>query len=171
MNELHQLDLQSPVGIIEITGDADGIDSILFTERTEPLHLLHAETPQPLQQCALQLDEYFKGERMEFTLPLRSAGTAFQQQVWQALMEVDYAKTASYKDIAVLIGKDKAVRAVGSANSKNKLTIVVPCHRVIGSNGKLTGYAGSLERKEWLLQHERAVRERHTGLQAAANNK
>lgn len=160
MNEMHLLDLPSPVGIIEISGNAESIHSILFTDRTEPQHLLTAKTPEPLKQCAQQLEEYFKGERTDFDLPLYSIGTPFQQEVWQALMEVEYAKTASYKEIAVAIGRDKAVRAVGSANSKNKLTIVVPCHRVIGSNGTLTGYAGTLERKEWLLGHERAVRER-----------
>jgi methylated-DNA-[protein]-cysteine S-methyltransferase len=164
MNELQHLDLPSPVGIIEIAGDAESIHSILFTDRSEPEHLLAAETPEPLKQCARQLKEYFKGERTEFDLPLHSIGTSFQQQVWQALMEVEYAKTASYKDIAVSIGRDKAVRAVGSANSKNKLTIVVPCHRIIGSNGTLTGYAGTLERKEWLLAHEQAVRERQANL-------
>jgi methylated-DNA-[protein]-cysteine S-methyltransferase len=113
-----------------------------------------------LIECERQLDEYFKGKRRTFTFPYQLDGTIFQKKVWEGLTEISYAKTSTYKEIAVSIGNEKAVRGVGSANGRNRLSIVVPCHRVIGSNGKLTGYAGGLWRKEWLLRHERSLRER-----------
>ena len=122
------------------------------------MNVFHAETPLVLAECYNQLDEYFKGKRHEFTFPYQLEGTSFQKMVWNALNEIPYSKTWSYKEIALSIGNEKAVRAVGSANGKNKLSIVIPCHRVIGSNGTLTGYAGGLWRKEWLLHHERVNR-------------
>ena len=158
MTELHQLDYQSPIGIMEIIGTDSGITSILFVEREEIKYGLQPDTPQVLKDCATQLEEYFRGERLEFSVPVVSKGTEFQTKVWSALTTVGYAETASYRDIAVKVGSEKAVRAVGNANSRNKLTIIVPCHRVIGSSGKLTGYAGTLTRKEWLLNHEKAIR-------------
>lgn len=160
MNKIQQVDLLSPIGIIEITGTEAGILSILFTDREEVVHHAQPDTPQVLKDCLRELEEYFKGERIDFTVPYISTGTAFQGKVWSALTTVGYAETASYKDIAVKVGSDKAVRAVGNANSKNKLSIIVPCHRVIGSTGKLTGYAGTLTRKEWLLKHEKEVHEK-----------
>lgn len=158
MSNLHQVDLQTPIGIMEIIGTDEGILSVLFTEREEIKYGLQPDTPEVLQECAAQLEEYFRGERLEFNLPVMSKGTEFQTKVWSTLTTVGYAETASYRDIAVKVGSEKAVRAVGNANSKNKLTIIVPCHRVIGSSGKLTGYAGTLSRKEWLLKHEQEVR-------------
>lgn len=158
MNKLYTVDFQSPIGIIEIIGNEQGITSILFSARDTAAHVLQPDTPQVLRDCIKELAEYFNGERLDFTFPCFSEGTAFQQKVWDALRRVDYAETVSYRDIAVAIGHDKAVRAVGNANSKNKLTIVVPCHRIIGTNGKLTGYAGTLPRKEWLLRHEQTVK-------------
>lgn len=107
-----------------------------------------------LQLTMTQLTEYFSGRRKDFDLPLAASGTAFQQSVWQALREIPFGQTASYLDLAQSIKNPKAVRAVGSANGKNPISIVVPCHRVIGTNGKLTGYAGGLDRKLWLLEHE-----------------
>lgn len=168
MNKLYTVDFQSPIGIIEIIGNDKGISSILFSEREAAVHVLHEDTPQVLRDCIRQLSEYFNGERLDFTIPCFSEGTAFQQKVWAALKGVEYAETKSYRDIAAAIGHDKAVRAVGNANSKNKLTIVVPCHRVIGANGKLTGYAGSLPRKEWLLAHECAVLDKRLAAQNKA---
>lgn len=158
MNKIYQVDYQSPIGIIEIMGTEEGVSSVLFTEREEIKHPVQPDTPQVLKECMTQLEEYFRGERLEFSVPVMSKGTEFQTKVWSALTTVGYAETASYRDIAVKVGSDKAVRAVGNANSKNKLTIIVPCHRVIGSSGKLTGYAGTLSRKEWLLNHEKAIR-------------
>jgi len=105
-----------------------------------------------------QLRAYFAGEKQSFDLPLKLEGTAFQQRVWQALQEIPYGETCSYKDIALRIGAAAAVRAVGLANGRNPISIIVPCHRVIGTNGTLTGYGGGLPRKRWLLQHEAAHR-------------
>ena len=154
-SKLHQLDYVSPIGLIEIIGTEEAVYSILFAERDQPVKLIGEETPESLKLCLQELDEYFKGERFEFTFPYAYEGTDFQKTVWHALKEIPYAKTGSYKDIAATIGNEKAIRAVGSANGKNKLSIVIPCHRIIGSNGKLTGYAGGLWRKEWLLEHEK----------------
>ncbi|MHC0038723.1 methylated-DNA--[protein]-cysteine S-methyltransferase [Pseudoneobacillus sp. C159] len=157
MTKIYKLDYESPIGVIEIVGTHKAIRSILFSEESKKVNLLQAETPPVLAECYTQLDEYFKGERCDFTFPYQFEGTDFQKTVWEALIEIPYAETGSYKDIAISIGNEKAIRAVGSANGKNKLSIVIPCHRIIGSNGKLTGYAGGLWRKEWLLQHERSV--------------
>ncbi len=156
MTKRYKLDYESPIGVIEIIGTDKAILSILFSEENHKETVLQAETPSVLTECYNQLDEYFKGRRKEFTFPYYFEGTDFQKTVWNALTKIPYAKTGSYKDIAVSIGNEKAIRAVGSANGKNKLSIVIPCHRIIGSNGKLTGYAGGLWRKEWLLQHEKA---------------
>lgn len=158
MSRLHKLDYESPIGVIEILGTDDGICSIMFSEREKTENAMQNEAPKVLMDCFDQLDEYFKGLRQEFTFPYIFEGTNFQKTVWTALTRITYAKTGSYKDIAVLIGNEKAIRAVGSANGKNKLSIVIPCHRIIGSNGKLTGYAGGLWRKEWLLKHERSFK-------------
>lgn len=159
MNKLHQAEFQSPIGIVEIVGTEDAITSILFSEKDTVDFPVTSDSPQVIVDCQRQLEEYFDGQRMEFDFPVTSTGTPFQQKVWSALTEVPYAETVSYGAIAKAIGSDKAVRAVGNANSKNKLTIVVPCHRIIGSTGKLTGYAGTLTRKEWLLRHEKEFAE------------
>ncbi|WP_442597155.1 methylated-DNA--[protein]-cysteine S-methyltransferase [Neobacillus sp. D3-1R] len=158
MTKIYQLDYESPIGIIEITGTHEAIRSILFSEESQKANALNADTPSVLAECYNQLGEYFKGNRHEFTFPYEFEGTDFQKTVWGALKEIPYAETGSYKDIAVAIRNEKAIRAVGSANGKNKLSIVIPCHRIIGSNGKLTGYAGGLWRKEWLLQHEKSCK-------------
>jgi len=111
--------------------------------------------PVHLKDCIRQLDEYFKGKRMTFDLPLIISGTDFQKKVWNELKKIPFGKTASYKDIALKAGNVKAVRAAGNANNKNKIAVIIPCHRVIGSDGKLSGYAGGVKRKKWLLEHER----------------
>jgi methylated-DNA-[protein]-cysteine S-methyltransferase len=145
---------RSPIGMMEIQGTDERITSIMFIE--EPgADLCGDERPGVLKECAKQLDEYFRGKRRTFTFPYQLDGTTFQKKVWEALKDISYAETSTYKEIAVHIGNEKAVRGVGSANGRNRLSIVVPCHRIIGSNGKLTGYAGGLWRKEWLLRHER----------------
>jgi len=145
----------SPLGVLEITGDAAGVHSILFSEKTG--HFPDA-VPECLKKCVSQLDEYFEGKRHNFDLPLVFTGTEFQKQVWKALSTLPYGKTASYGEVAHKIKKPKAMRAVGNANHKNPHTIVTPCHRVIGSNGQLIGYGGGLWRKEWLLDFERRNR-------------
>ncbi len=147
----HTAYYSSPIGTVCITGSAAGICSVKFCDAaTESSPGL----PQPLTACTEQLEAYFKGELQDFDLPLLPAGTAFQQQVWQQLKTIPFGKTTSYLDVARAVSGAKAIRAVGAANGKNPLCIVVPCHRVIGSDGSLTGYAGGLWRKEWLLQHE-----------------
>lgn len=156
--EHHKLDYASPIGVIEIIGTEAEIQSILFIEGDSVVNHLTKNTPKVLQECYEQLDEYFKGERQEFTFPYVLNGTEFQKGVWKALTTIPYAETGSYKDIAVKIENEKAIRAVGSANGRNKISIAVPCHRIIGSNGTLTGYAGGLWRKEWLLNHEKSFK-------------
>lgn len=144
---------QSPCGLMAISADEKGITSIRFV--SEPA----AEaTPSDLTlACCEQLDAYFDGRLTTFSVPLNPSGTAFQQQVWRQLQAIPYGQTVSYGAIANGIGKPTASRAVGMANGKNPLTIIVPCHRVIGSNGKLTGYAGGLTRKQFLLALEGAI--------------
>ncbi|KUO51081.1 MAG: cysteine methyltransferase [Desulfitibacter sp. BRH_c19] len=140
----------SPIGLIKITGTEQGIISLDFTEEGEA----PKEIPDYLVDCYNQLDEYFKGQRKDFFLTLVINATSFQTQVYEKLREIPYGRTASYKDIAIAINNEKAVRAVGGANNKNKHAIVVPCHRIIGHNGGLVGYGSGLWRKEWLLEHE-----------------
>lgn len=161
--EHHKLDYVSPIGVIEIIGTEAEIQSILFVEGDAVVNHLTENTPKVLQECYEQLDEYFKGERQDFTFPYVLNGTDFQKGVWKALTTIPYAETGSYKDIAVKIGNEKAIRAVGTANGRNKISIAVPCHRIIGSNGALTGYAGGLWRKEWLLNHEKSFKGNNGG--------
>ncbi|QED49862.1 methylated-DNA--[protein]-cysteine S-methyltransferase [Cytobacillus dafuensis] len=160
MNKWHRVDCESPIGVIEIVATDEAICSIMFSERDKALYRFKEDTPKVLVDCSSQLDEYFKGARNQFTFPYMMEGTDFQKSVWNALTRIPCGQTGSYKDIAFSIGNEKAVRAVGSANGKNKLSIVIPCHRIIGANGKLTGYAGGLWRKEWLLQHENSFQKR-----------
>lgn len=159
MMNVDKLYYESPLGVIEIQGTEEAVLSIMFVDDPASIDRLSGTegAPETLQLCAIQLDEYFKGQRQIFTVPYRLQGTEFQQKVWTALGEIGYAKTCSYQDIAGQIGNMKANRAVGHANGKNRLSIIIPCHRVIGSNRKLTGYAGGLWRKEWLLQHEQSI--------------
>lgn len=147
---------QSPLGLLHITANATGILSILFVEEAGDM-ATDAQYNKVLSDCLQQLDEYFAGTRNEFDLPLQPKGTDFQQQVWDHLQHIPYGTTITYHDIAWNMGNEGAVRAVGAANGNNPIAIVIPCHRVIGANGQLTGYAGGLWRKEWLLRHENAL--------------
>lgn len=141
--------IDSPLGLVKISATHRGISEILFTD------IATKDTPSELTTlAAVQLQAYFSGKLQQFSLPLAADGTAFQLQVWQALCAVPFGVTCSYADIARHISNGKAVRAVGAANGRNPIAIVVPCHRIIGANGSLTGYAGGLERKAWLLKHE-----------------
>ncbi|MFI5264282.1 MAG: methylated-DNA--[protein]-cysteine S-methyltransferase [Candidatus Kapaibacterium sp.] len=140
----------SPLGPIEITGSDEGIASISFKENT-PTHTTIAAS---LTLAISQLTEYFSGKRKEFSLPLAPEGTPFQKQVWQELQAIPFGEKRSYLDIAIKLGDKNLTRAVGAANGKNPIAIIIPCHRVVGENGALTGYAGGLWRKEWLLNFE-----------------
>ncbi|WP_215113573.1 methylated-DNA--[protein]-cysteine S-methyltransferase [Exiguobacterium sp. s63] len=154
--ETYKLEMKTPIGVIEIVGTDEVIQSILFVERDE-VYLPDQDVPGVLRQCRDELDAYFRGERMTFTFPTEQIGTTFQLEVWGALQTIPYAETASYRELAERVQRPTAVRAVGATNGRNQLSIVVPCHRVIGSSGKLIGYAGGLWRKEWLLHHEKQV--------------
>ena len=143
--------INTPLGIAKITGSSEGLSSIIVLDSEEPLTDI---IPESLEDAVYQLNEYFEGIRTEFQLDLNPEGTEFQKKVWLELQNIPYGRTASYMELSKLIGDPKAIRAVGSANGRNPLWIVVPCHRVIGSDGSLTGYAGGLHRKKWLLEHE-----------------
>ncbi len=142
----------SPVGTLWIEAEQGYITSISYREQQQGEK---AETPL-IRQAYSQLDEYFRGERKQFDLPLKPAGTPFQQQVWQALRKIPYGETRTYGEIAAAIGNPRACRAVGMANHCNPIAIVIPCHRVIGTNGSLTGYAGGFDIKQKLLELEGA---------------
>lgn len=148
--------IPSPLGDLLLTGNGQALTGVYLTpHRHGPtVGVEWVRDEAPFAEARRQLAEYFAGTRREFDLPLAPSGTAFQQQVWTALRTVPYARTASYGDIARAIGNPRGVRAVGLANGRNPLSIVVPCHRVIGSDGSLTGYGGGVERKQWLLAHE-----------------
>ena len=143
---------KSPLGAIEIAATRDCILSLDFVDKALESD---ADLPFCLKTCQRQLDEYFSGERKAFLLNLAPQGTPFQKLVWQQLEKIPYGQVVSYADIAGIIGKPTAFRAVGNANGKNPIAIVIPCHRVIGSDGHLTGYGGGLWRKEWLIRHEK----------------
>lgn len=139
----------TPLGVMEVVALDDALLSIYFVDQVQTVHR-NAVTESAKQQ----LLEYFEGRRTRFDLPMAAKGTDFQKRVWDALTTIRFGETCCYADIANKINNPKAVRAVGAANGKNPMTIVVPCHRVIGSNGSLTGYAFGVERKAWLLAHE-----------------
>lgn len=148
---MQQAHIKTPVGTCLIEGDALGITKIwVLDEEIVPT----AEIPAELKQAVAELEEYFAGNRKDFTFKMNPAGTDFQKKVWNALLEIPFGKTMSYNQLAIKLGDVKAIRAVASANGKNPLWVAVPCHRVIGSDGSLTGYAGGLWRKKWLLEHE-----------------
>lgn len=147
---------KTPLGQMTIQANEQGLLGAWFeTQTTQPEELGKNDKEHPILIKAIkQLDEYFSGSRKEFDLPLAAEGTVFQQQVWKVLTTIPFGETWSYQQLADAIGNPKAVRAVGLANGKNPISVIVPCHRVIGKSGKLTGYAGGLERKAALLKIE-----------------
>ncbi|KPJ73946.1 cysteine methyltransferase [candidate division TA06 bacterium DG_78] len=145
---------KSKIGYIKILSTKSNILSVNFVKTKKGKN----SDIRILKQCLKQLDEYFRGHRRKFSVDIALYGTDFQKSVWRQLQKIPFAHTVSYKDIARAIRNKNAVRAVGSANNKNKIVIIVPCHRVIGSDGKLVGYGGGLWRKKWLLSHEKNVR-------------
>ena len=143
--------IKSPLGFTKIVGDEDGVTQVTVLNSEEK------ETdiiPTVLEDCVIQLQEYFEGSRTSFDLKLNPQGTEFQKLIWALLQDIPYGKTWSYLQLSKRLGDVKAIRAVANANGKNPLWIIIPCHRVIGSDGSLTGYAGGLHRKQWLLEHE-----------------
>ena len=148
--------LESPLGQIAIVADEKGLRHIDFQQGDKPLTIKPQwqRSPSLLRPFTDQLSAYFAGKLKHFDLPLAPEGTRFQQQVWQALCQVPYGELVSYRDIANRIGNSKAVRAVGAANGRNPVSIVIPCHRIVGSNGKLTGYAAGLSIKRQLIAFE-----------------
>lgn len=157
--QLSFMEMSSPVGILKLVAHEHALVAVLW-ENEDPKRVRLAELIENQQHPILletqkQLNEYFAGQRQNFDLPLDFEGTEFQQKVWQALLSIPFGETRSYKDIAEQIGNVKAVRAVGAANGKNPISIIAPCHRVVGANGKLVGFAGGLENKDILLKIER----------------
>lgn len=143
--------INTPLGIAKLEGDELGLSNVTLLDSEEkPTDII----PEELEDAVYQLNEYFEGKRTQFSLTLNPEGTEFQKKVWKALEEIPYGKTVSYLDLSKTLGDPKAIRAVAAANGKNPLWIILPCHRVIGSDGSLTGYAGGLHRKKWLLEHE-----------------
>lgn len=143
--------IQTPIGIAKIVGDSNGISELKVLDDEVNIS---TEIPNELIGAVSQFKDYFEGKRTDFSIKTNVKGTVFQQKVWQELSKIPYGKTISYLDMAKKLGDPKTIRAAASANAKNPLWILVPCHRVIGSKGCLTGYAGGLWRKQWLLQHE-----------------
>ncbi|CAD5199337.1 methylated-DNA--[protein]-cysteine S-methyltransferase [Pseudomonas sp. FEN] len=155
-NRIYYDIIPSPIGPMMLVADDNGLRELRFELDSRPqtplAGWLHA--PDKLARVRTQLAEYFAGERMEFDLLLNMLGTDFQKDVWQALLTIPYGVTASYGEISQQINRPKASRAVGAANGRNPVPVIVPCHRVIGSNGSLTGFGGGLAAKQWLLAHE-----------------
>lgn len=147
---------KSPIGNLRIISNERDIIKIEFSDEYFKMKMI----PIQIQNCINQLDEYFKGERQKFTVAINPAGTEFQSKVWNLLLKIPFGKTISYLDQSKQFGDEKAIRAIASANGKNPIPIIIPCHRVIGNNGKLTGYAGGLLKKQWLLEHEGAIQQR-----------
>lgn len=143
--------INSPLGYTKISGDTDGVCAVKVVNTDEELSKI---IPVTLLECVTQLKAYFKNELKNFDLKLNPQGTVFQKKVWKQLKTIPYGKTISYLELSKQLGDVKAIRAAASANGKNPLWVIVPCHRVIGSDGSLTGYAGGLHRKQWLLEHE-----------------
>ena len=154
MNELYYTYYESPVGLLKIGGTDHFIAEIIFIDNED--EMVHGEPgiSDIIHQCTEELIEYFAGRRKSFSVPVHQEGTEFQKRVWSELLEIPFGKTVSYLDIAKRLGDPKVIRAAASANGRNNISIIVPCHRVIGSDKSLTGYSGGLWRKKWLLQHE-----------------
>jgi len=150
---------KTPIGIAEIVGNENGIQSISVLDESSVSLEKTKDIPVCLKDCVIQLEEYFEGKRTEFDLQLNLQGTIFQQSVWKELSTVPYGKTRSYLEQSKQLGDLKAIRAVASTNGKNPIGIVIPCHRVIGSDGSLTGYASGIWRKKWLLDHENPIKQ------------
>ena len=153
--------VQSPIGRLILASDGVALVGVWMANAspTDTTWSRHKGDDDILAQTREELEEYFEGRRRSFDVPLAPNGTDFQRSVWTALTKIPFGKTVSYGDLARQLGKEAAVRAVGAANGRNPIPVIVPCHRVIGSDGSLTGFGGGLPRKKWLLQHEKALPE------------
>ena len=154
MNNMYYTYYESPLGLLRIGGTDAYIGEISYMNDKSQMMYGEPGISDVIHECTEQLIEFFQGKRKEFTIPIHQIGTDFQQQVWNHLLQVTYGTTQSYADLSRSVGDVKAVRAVANANGKNKIAIIVPCHRIIGTDKSLTGYNGGLQRKKWLLQHE-----------------
>ena len=154
MSELHYTYYESPIGLLKIGGTEQFIGELTFVDNQDQLTYGVPGVTEVMHECTEQLIEYFHGSRQKFEVPVNQEGTEFQIRVWKELMEIPYGKTISYMDMAKRLGDPKVIRAAAAANGKNPITIIVPCHRVIGSDRSLVGYSGGMWRKKWLLQHE-----------------
>ena len=157
MAELFTTYYHSPVGLLKISGTEDYISEVSFHDNSEKSEGTKKHLPPMLIQCIEQLIQYFNGQRRVFELPINQSGTPFQQTVWNELAVIPFGKTISYIQLAIKTGDPKATRAVASANGKNNVAIIIPCHRVIGADKTLVGYGGGLWRKKWLLEHEMKI--------------
>ncbi len=144
----------SPIGIVKIMADEHCITAVSFVDAEDGERIASPGASPLLQQCLYELKEFFNGDRREFSVPVQQPGTPFQQQVWKQVAAIPFGKTVSYLALSKQLGDSKAIRAAAASNGKNKLGILVPCHRVVGSNGDMVGYAWGTWRKQWLLQHE-----------------
>ena len=159
---------EAPFGVVTVIGSDLGIRFVMFSNDAHPkplerLHISDSEIHDSVNDAVTQLDEYFNGARRDFELPLDLQGTEFQVAAWNALAEIPYGRTASYGQQAASIGRPKAVRAIGGANGRNPVAIVLPCHRIVGADGSLTGFGGGIEVKKWLLDHEQSILHSTTG--------
>lgn len=152
--------IDSPLGPLTLVGAAGALTGLYMRrqQRHPPAETFGPADPAPFTTATVQLEDYFDGRRTDFDLPLALDGTDFQRRVWAALRQIPYGHTVTYRQLAERIGRPSAARAVGLANGRNPVSIIVPCHRVVGATGELTGYAGGLERKRWLLELERRAR-------------
>lgn len=153
MNKKYIAYYPSPLGVIEITANTKGVTSLYFVQKAASKNKLN----DILKKSLKELDEYFSKKRNDFSIPVDMEGTEFQKKVWKELLKIPFGKTVSYLYIAKKIGDENSTRAVGNANGKNPISIIVPCHRVIGANGNLVGYGGGIEKKKWLLEFENSL--------------
>lgn len=154
MSELHFTYYESPIGLLKIGGTDQFIGELSFVDESDQMEHGEPGITEVMHQCTEELIEYFHGTRKNFTIPVHQEGTDFQKRVWNELLGIPFGRTISYMDLAKKLGDPKVIRAAASTNGKNKIVIIVPCHRVIGSDRSLTGYSGGMWRKKWLLQQE-----------------
>ncbi len=149
---LYQGNMASPIGPLTITADLEAVISIEFK------HIISSSQNHVIAQCKKELEAYFDGRLKAFTVPYKLTGTPFQNKVWQALTEIPFGNSISYSDLAMTLGDINCIRAAGTANGKNKIPIIVPCHRVIGKDGSMVGFSDGIEKKRYLLKHEGVIR-------------